>query len=529
MSRPTVRQSTVLLGKRPLTIENVCAVAEGRASIAVDGDVEVRARIARGSQFIEDSLKNGHTIYGVTTGFGASVEFQVSPEVAEAMPLNLVRYHGCGTGAIFSPEVAAAIVAVRANSLSLGASGVRQALLDRLCLFVDRGLLPCIPEEGSVGASGDLTPLSYIGALMVGEREAWVDGQMLDAADAHRLLGIEPEVLRPKESLAIMNGTSVMTALGCLSWRRARKLARFTAVLTAMASDVLHGVPGHFDDRIFELKPHPGQRTLARWIRERVQDSNPPARVQDRYSIRCAPHVAGLILDCLPWMRQMLETEINGVNDNPIIEGPDEDGRPGRVMHGGNFYGGHACLVTDTLKNVVANVGDLLDRQVGMLCNPATNAGLPANLVSRTGPDRPTHHGFKAMEISASALAAEALKMSMPASVFSRSTESYNQDKVSMGTISARECVRVIDLCETIAAIHLLTVCQAVDLRTAERSHPLSVAMRDAVRAHIPHVDADRRMDLDIKKVLELYRSDVLPLGAMDDGLSTEIEAGVLA
>lgn len=221
----------------------------------------------------------------------------------------------------------------------------------------------------------------------------------------------------------------------------------------------------------------------------------------------------------------MLETEINGVNDNPIIEGPDGD-REGRVMHGGNFYGGHACLVTDTLKNVVANVGDLLDRQVGLLCNPVTNAGLPANLVSRTGPDRATHHGFKAMEISASALAAEALKMSMPASVFSRSTESYNQDKVSMGTISARECVRVIDLCETIAAIHLLTVCQAVELRTAERSHPLSVAMRDAVRAHIPPVDADRRMDRDIQKVLELYRADLLPLGAMDDGLSPEIQLG---
>jgi len=512
----------VPLGKTPLTIENVCAVAEGRARIAIDGDPGVRGRIARGSAFIEDALRNGRTIYGVTTGFGASVEFQVSPEVAEQMPLNLVRYHGCGTGAVFGPEVAAAVVAVRANSLALGASGVRQALLDRLCLFVERGMLPCIPEEGSVGASGDLTPLSYVGALLVGEREAWLGGEMLDAKLAHERLGIAPEILRPKESLAIMNGTSVMSALGCLSWKRARKLARFTAVLTAMASDVLFGVPGHFDDRIFELKPHPGQRTLARWIRERVHELNPPARVQDRYSIRCAPHVAGLILDCLPWMRQMLETEINGVNDNPIIEGPPEDGGEGRVMHGGNFYGGHACLVTDTLKNVVANVGDLLDRQVGMLCNPATNAGLPANLVARTGPDRPTHHGFKAMEISASALAAEALKMAMPASVFSRSTESYNQDKVSMGTISARECVRVLDLAETIAAIHLLTVCQAVDLRTAARCHPRSVEVRDAVRAHVPGVDADRRMDLDIAAVLRLYRSGALPLGEIDDGLSPE-------
>ncbi len=507
---------TVLLGKTPLTIEAVCAIAEGRATIAIDSDAELRARIAAGSKFIEDSLKNGRTIYGVTTGFGASVEFQVSPEVAEGMPLNLVRYHGCGTGAIFGPREAAAITAVRASSLSRGYSGVRQALLDRLCLFVDRGLLPCIPEEGSVGASGDLTPLSYVGALLVGEREAWLGGKQLDAMAGHRSLGIEPMTLRPKESLAIMNGTSVMSALGCLSWMRARKLARFTATLTAMASDVLHGVAAHFDDRIYELKPHPGQRVLARWIRERVHQQNPPARVQDRYSVRCAPHVAGLVLDCLGWTRQMLETELHGINDNPIIEGIGPEAPEGRVMHGGNFYGGHACLVTDTLKNVVANVGDLLDRQVGMMCNPATNAGLPANLVARTGADRPTHHGFKAMEISASALAAEALKMSMPASVFSRSTESYNQDKVSMGTISARECVRVLDLVETIAVIHLLTVVQAVDLRGPGHCHPRSVEMRDAVRARIPMNTADRRMDVDISAVLEMYRAGALPIGEID-------------
>jgi histidine ammonia-lyase len=168
------------------------------------------------------------------------------------------------------------------------------------------------------------------------------------------------------------------------------------------------------------------------------------------------------------------------------------------------------------MKNVVANVADLLDRQVGMLCNPATNAGLPANLVARTGPDRATHHGFKAMEISASALAAEALKMSMPASVFSRSTESYNQDKVSMGTISARESVRVLDLTETVAAVHLLTVCQAVDLRGPEHCHPASVAMRDAVRREVPMNLADRRMDLDIQTVLRMLRADALPLGPLE-------------
>ena len=481
-----------------------------------DRDETLRTRIAKGSQFIEDSLRNGRIIYGITTGFGASVEFHVKPEVAEGMPLNLVRYHGCGTGRIFGEAEAAAITAVRANSLAQGYSGVRQALLDRLCELVARRCVPCIPEEGSVGASGDLTPLSYVGALLVGAREAWLEGEMVDAAEALSKLSLTPLVLRPKESLAIMNGTSVMSALGALCWMRARTFARWACSLTAMASDVLHGVPGHFDDRIYELKPHPGQRVAARWIRERVHAKNPPARVQDRYSIRCAPHVVGLLLDCLPWMRSMLETEINGVNDNPIIEGVGPDTPDGRVLHGGNFYGGHACLVTDTLKNVVANIGDLLDRQVGMLCNPSTNAGLPANLVARTGPDRPTHHGFKAMEISASALAAEGLKMSMPASVFSRTTESANQDKVSMGTISARECVRVLDIAETIAAIETLCVAQAVDLRGPDNCHPASVELRQAVRRRISKNEADRRMDVDIRTVLAMYQAGELPIGALD-------------
>jgi histidine ammonia-lyase len=506
-------RAVIRLGHTPMTIEDVNAVAEHRVVPVIDEHPEVRERIAQSRKVIDDALAGARTIYGVTTGFGASVEFQVPVSVAEEMPLNLVRYHGCGTGAVFGEAEAAAIMAVRANSLAQGYSGVRQALLDRMCELTARECHPAIPEEGSVGASGDLTPLSYIGALLVGEREAWLNGKLVRAEDALATLGLPPMTLRPKESLAIMNGTSVMSALGCLSWTRALRLARLSCTLSAMASDVLLGVPQHFDDRIFELKNHPGQRQAARWIRSGVHELNTPARVQDRYSVRCAPHVIGLILDCLPWMRRMLETEINGVNDNPIIEGYSRTAPEGRVMHGGNFYGGHACLVTDTMKNVVANVGDLLDRQVGMLCNPATNAGLPANLVARTGPDRPTHHGFKAMEISASALAAEALKMSMPASVFSRSTESYNQDKVSMGTISARECVRVLDLTETIAMIHLLTVCQAVDLRGAASCHPASVAMRDAVREVVPKNEADRRMDIDIQAALELYREGELPIG----------------
>lgn len=493
---------TVLLGRTEVRLEDIIDLARGRARAAVDPDAELRGRIDASAAMVERGLREGTVVYGVTTGYGASASFQVTPDVAASMPLNLIRYHGCGTGQALAPEQSAAVVAVRAVSLSRGYSGVRLALLERLCDLLEHRILPVIPEEGSVGASGDLTPLSYLGALLVGEREAWVDGRVVPAADALAQAGLAPLELRPKEGLAIVNGTTVMAALGCLAWERAARLAHLACVLTAMASDVLLGPTGHYDDRIFELKPHPGQRDAATLIRERLpQRSQPPARLQDPYSLRCAPHVIGVLLDALPFTRQLLETEVNGVSDNPLL-----DPETGAVLHGGNFYGGHACLATDTLKNVVANLADLLDRQLALLSNPHTNAGLPANLVARTGPDRFTHHGFKGMEITASALTAEALKLAAPASVFSRSTESHNQDKVSMGTISAREALRICDLAEKVAVIHLLALCQAVDLRGPTECGEATRASWGKVREQVPVNDGDRRMDLDIQTVLSLHR-----------------------
>jgi histidine ammonia-lyase len=511
----TSTRRIIAIGAEPLAIEDVVALALGEARPALDEDPALRARIEASVRFVREALREGRVIYGITTGYGASAEFGVSPEVADLLPTNLMRYHGCGTGRPLGEVEAAAVVAVRLASLARGYSAVRLELLERLVTLLDRRILPVIPEEGSVGASGDLTPLSYVAALLAGEREAWVEGRIVDARAALERADLAPLVLAPKESLAIMNGTSVMTALACLGWARARRLARFSAALTAMTSDVLFGLPGHFDDRIFALKPHPGQRTAARWIREAILDRDARAqrtgRIQDRYSIRCAPHVIGVLLDALPWTKQMLETELNGVNDNPLI-----DAEAGEALHGGNFYGGHACFVTDSLKNVVANVADLLERQLVLLNNPQTNEGLPANLVARQGHDRATHHGFKAMEITASALTAEALKLTMPASVFSRSTESHNQDKVSMGTISARECLRILDLAETVAVIHLLALAQAADLRGPQSCHAATRALRDAVREDVPLNDADRRMDLDIERTLARYRADLLPIGGID-------------
>jgi histidine ammonia-lyase len=368
-----------------------------------------------------------------------------------------------------------------------------------------------------VGASGDLTPLSYIAAALIGEREVMYKNCVMSAAEALRGANLQPLSLRPKESLALMNGTSVMTGLGCLAFDRARRLARWAASLTAMASDVTRGNRSHFDERLFLAKPHPGQLACARWIAADIEyqpGQQHIGRIQDRYSIRCAPHVIGVLLDALPFMRQLLETEINSSNDNPLL-----DLDTGDILHGGNFYGGHPCLAMDILKNTAANIADLADRQMALICNPDTNQGLPADLVlpeTHTHQAPIGHHGFKAMQITASALAAEALKLTMPASVFSRSTESHNQDKVSMGAIAAREALRIVELTETILAVLQLALCQAVDVRQKDGCHRRSLLLHEVIREHVPVNDVDRRQDHDIQRVLDLYHGGKLPVGQMD-------------
>ncbi len=506
----------VTFGGRPLTVEQICDVAQGRARARLSADPEYRARLEASRASLERQLRSGRVIYGVTTGVGESCETAVPPELTNQLSTNLFRFHGAGTGAPLSEEETAAVVAARLASLARGHSGVRPLILDRLVELLDQQILPRIPAEGSVGASGDLTPLSYIAAVLAGEREVWFAGEVMPAAQALERCGLEPLTLRPKEALALMNGTSMMLGLACLAFQRAQRLGRLASALSAMASDVMRGNASHFDERLFVVKPHPGSAMCAAWIREDLEYGDGAgavagARVQDRYSIRCSPHVIGVLLDALVLFRPMLEIEINSVNDNPIVDADRDE-----ILHGGNFYGGHVAFAMDGLKCAVANVADLLDRQMAMLCNPMTSHGLPANLVALEGTAHVAHHGFKAMQITASALTAEALKLTMPASVFSRSTESHNQDKVSMGSIAARDCQRILELSETVAIVELLALCQAVDLRGPENCKRRSRILHGAVRALVPRIDADRRQDVDISGLLARYRRGELPIGGAD-------------
>jgi histidine ammonia-lyase len=508
--QPADPHAPIAVGAGWQSIQDVLVLARGERRVVLDDGPEYRQKLANARAAVERAESAGGAVYGVTTGVGACVGNEIPPDLRGELPINLMRFHGCGTGRILDEDEAAAVVAIRLITLAKGHSGVRPELLERLCEFLNERLLPRIPEEGSVGASGDLTPLSYLAAALFGEREVTLGGRVMPSLDALSELGLEPLSLLPKESLSLMNGTSVMTAIGTLCFERARRLARLAASVTAMAVDVTHGNRGHFDPRIFELKPHPGEIRCAGWIREDLEfgegrEFAPAARLQDRYSIRCAPHVIGVFVEAISAAERALEIEINGVDDNPVVD-PDS----GEILHGGSFYGGQICFAMDGLKAAAAGVADLLDRQLALLCMPETSDGLPSNLVAS---EDVSHHGFKAMQISASALTAEALKATMPASAFSRSTESHNQDKVSMGTIAARDCRRILELSETVATIGLLATCQALDLRDGGSQLRAPLAMREAVRKVAATVEEDRRQDHDIARVLGLLRDGSLPLG----------------
>jgi histidine ammonia-lyase len=498
----------VVFGNAPLSIGDVVDLAARRRVARLSEDGAVVANWARGAAVIEDRVRTGAPTYGVNTGFGAASGNVIPAQLAWTLAANLPRYHGAGVDPLLSIEEGRAVLAVRLASLVQGLSGVRPLLLERLRHLIDADIVPCIPARGSVGASGDLTPLAYIALTLMGEARVYFRGGMVTSKEALAAVGMEPLVLAPKESLAIMNGTSVMTALMCLAHQRATRLGRLACSLTAMAIDAIGGQVSHFDDRIMRAKPHPGVVQSAAWIREDLGVGPTPGqragRIQERYSLRCAPHIIGVLLDTLDFAGRLLETELNGASDNPLIVPESAE-----VLHGGNFYGGHVALAADTLKNTVANLADLMERQVVLLNDPTVNGGLGANLVGSHEADRVSHHGFKAMEITASALTAEALKATMPASVFSRSTEGQNQDKTSMGTIAARDCLTVLDLTESVAAVHLLAVCQALSLG-GRPAGPGSARVLQAVRAKVPPLGADRPMDDDLRAVRQLIAEGTL-------------------
>lgn len=509
MNLPESESPPLLLGELHLRIEDVVAVAQRRRALVLSPRDEVRARIARGAEHLERLLREDGVIYGVTTGYGDSCTVEIPPDLLAELPHHLYAYHGCGLGRFLDAGETRAVLAARLASLVHGYSGVSLALLEGLVALLRHDILPRIPAEGSVGASGDLTPLSYVAAALCGEREVLHRGRVRPAADALAECGLMPLRLRPKEGLAIMNGTAVMTALACLAWARAAYLCRLTTRLTACAVVASAGNACHFDQTLFDAKPHPGQARIAARLRQDLgggAQGRHQSRLQDRYSLRCAPHVIGVLEDALPFLRQLIETELNSANDNPLVDPTD-----GRILHGGHFYGGHIAFAMDAMKTAVANLADLMDRQLALLVDARYSHGLPANLSGAVGPRAAINHGLKALQISVSAWTAEALKQTMPASVFSRSTECHNQDKVSMGTIAARDCLRVIELTEQVAAAMLIAARQGIALRqrlgASSRLAPAAEAMLSDLSERIRLVEEDRALDAELHQLVDDIRS----------------------
>ncbi|MFI1796412.1 aromatic amino acid lyase [Streptomyces sp. NPDC020379] len=516
-----------------LTVSDVVAAARGKDDAPrVTLAEETVRRMLKSIELKGQVIEAGIPVYGVTSGFGDSNTRQISGKKAEDLQKNLIRFLSCGIDPVAAEDVIRATMVIRANCLARGYSAVRPEVVELLLECLNHDILAPIPERGSVGASGDLVPLSYIAALVTGQGRALHEGEEKSSADALAAAGLAPAVLEAKEGLALVNGTSFMSGFAALALHDAAELAFAADLSTALISQVLQGNPGHFAPFVFDQKPHTGTRRSAHTIRDLLgnpEDRDPGVAqrdaslpeagfreleepIQDRYSIRCAPHVTGVLRDTLDWATNWVDIEINSTNDNPLF-----DIDAGVVRNGGNFYGGHVGQAMDSLKTAVASVADLLDRQLELVVDEKFNNGLTPNLIpafEADSWDAGMHHGFKGMQIAASGLTAEALKNTMPATSFSRSTEAHNQDKVSMATIAARDARTVVELVRQVAAIHLLALAQAADLRGTEVLSGPTRAAYDLIRSVSPALEGDRPLAGDIQRVAALIASGELRAAA---------------
>jgi histidine ammonia-lyase len=501
----------VVVGPSPLDIDTLIRVAVQGAKVRLADDPAWLRKMDACEARLAKAVADGTPIYGVTTGFGSNCGARISGETALALGDGLLRFHGCGTGPDLPVAALRGAMLCRILCLGLGYSGVRVALLQRLADFLNHGITPVVPAQGSVGASGDLTPMSYVAAALIGQREVDFQGKRMAAAAAIKAAGLPAFEFAVKEPISIINGTPIMTGIAVMVVDQCRRILAAATRATAMAVHAMAGHEHHLHPILFEAKPFPGQAAVAARLRALVRaegdvhEAEVPESLQDPYSLRCAPHVLGVLADALAWVERWVEIEGSGASDNPLFD--PESGVP---LMGGNFYGGHIAFAMDAVKAAVGSVADLCDRQAALLVDPRYSRGLPAQLAPPGENGSAPRHGFKGMQITLSALTAEALQASMPVASFSRSTESHNQDKVSMGTIAAREALRVCELGGHAVAVHLLTVAQACELRGGLPGRPAIAATVEAIRGLSRALTDDRPLDRDIEAVYEAIAAGAL-------------------
>ena len=469
----------VILNGDRLTVEQVheVAVHEGKVEISR----EAHERMQRSRAVVERLADGEDPVYGVNTGVGLLADVRVSHSELEQLQRNVVRSHAAGVGAALPKEVVRAMLLIRANVLAIGCSGIRPLVAERLCDLLNRGVTPVVPSKGSVGASGDLAPLAHMALVLMGEGRAEVDGQAVPGADALRSAGLEPVVFASKEGLSLINGTQAMLAIGCLELLAAETLCETADVACAMTLDALRGTPRAFDIRIHEVRPQRGQLQSAENLRRLLEDSEirqshiACRRVQDAYSLRCAPQVHGAVRDTLAEARRVFEIELNSVTDNPLVFGEE-------IISGGNFHGEPLAFHLDFLAISMAALSGISERRVDRLVNPALNEDLPAFLADHAG----LQSGFMMVQVTAAALVAENRVLATPASVGSITTSGNKEDFVSMGMTSALKLREVIANTRAVLAIEMITAARALDCLLPLKSSAPIEAVRQRLRTPAP-------------------------------------------
>ena len=498
------------LSGQPLTLAEIATIASGAERVEI-----APAAIARmeASEGVVRQAADGHEpVYGINTGFGKLCEVRIPDDAIERLQLNLVRSHACGLGRPLSEPDTRVMMALRANTLALGYSGVRPLVAQTLTAMLNGGVHPIIPEKGSVGASGDLAPLAHLALCAIGEGEAMYRDRRLPGGEALRQAGIEPLRLGAKEGLALLNGTQALTAVGALALWRACRLVDLADVAGALTLQALLGTPVAFDARIHAARPHAGQTVTAARLRTLLEGSDvdparrtTPARVQDAYSLRCMPQVHGAVRGALEFARATVEIETGSATDNPLVFA-----ETGEALSGGNFHGAPLALAFDTAAIALTTLAGIAERRIDRLVNPDLNGGLPAFLAAHPG----VSSGFMIAHVAAVSLLNESKVLAHPASVDNLPTSGGQEDHVSMGMTAALKFRTIVENGESIAAIELLAAAEALRYRQPfEVGEPLREILHRLREISAP-LGEDRPLGRDIEAVAAAIRDGVFDSAA---------------
>jgi histidine ammonia-lyase len=506
---------TIVLTGEDLTLDDVWAAAVHGASAALADSARVRMRAARE---LLDSLHGEHT-YGVNTGFGRFVSEHVPDELAEELQLRLLRSHACGVGEPYPDEVVRAAMLLRANALAKGYSGAHVTTVELLAECLNRGVLPVVPSRGSVGASGDLAPLAHLALPLVGEGEAFVEGERLPGDAALRRVGLEPIRLASKEGLSLVNGTQFMAAMGALGVVRGRRLARTADLACALSLEALQGSRTSFTPAVHRARPLKGQGEAAANVWRLLEGSAIIEshrwcdKVQDAYALRCAPQVHGACRDLLDYVQATITVELNAATDNPLVLLEE-----GEIVSAGNFHGQPLAFALDALAMAVAELASISERRTERLVNPSLSEGLPPFLVEQGG----LNSGFMIPQYVAAALVSENKVLAHPASVDSIPTSAGQEDHVSMGNTAGLKALRVLDNAERTLAIELLAGAQAIEFLAPLQPGSGVRSVHDVVRGLSARLEDDRSLSADIERVADAIRAGRVIEAA-------ELEVGALA